>query len=238
MRDGRHLRNAALHPVREAYVRRVVPRRVDGAALVVGAGRSPLPFELARMGLGVRALEPDPVIAAVGQGIADRHRLPVRFERGDPRRLAHADGAFAVAYYADTFETTEDLDGVLAEAARVLAPDGLLVYDTVTRTPLSRLIYLGALQAWRPTRIVPRGRYAPERLRPPHELHDALARHGLQNGDVTPFQPAGPLRLLRAILRGRRGTLGDDEVARLAGMRLAHAGKRPEVTYLGFAMRR
>jgi 2-polyprenyl-6-hydroxyphenyl methylase / 3-demethylubiquinone-9 3-methyltransferase len=124
---------------------------------------------------------------------------------------------------------------VLSEAARVLRPGGVLLYDTVNRTGLSRLIYLGALQSWRWTRVMPRDRYSWDRMRSPDKLAVGLNEHGLRNDDVTPFMPANPLRLLRALLRARRGPIADKELARLASLHIAPAGKRPDVTYLGFA---
>jgi 2-polyprenyl-6-hydroxyphenyl methylase/3-demethylubiquinone-9 3-methyltransferase len=139
--------------------------------------------------------------------------------------------------YTDTLEITHDLDQVMAEAARILRPGGVFLYDTVNRTPLSRLVYLGAMQSWRWTRYMPPGRYTWERLRPPDELAANMARHGLRNEDVTGFMPANPLRLLWAILRARRGNIADSDLARLAGMHLAPAGKHAEVTYLGFGIK-
>jgi 2-polyprenyl-6-hydroxyphenyl methylase/3-demethylubiquinone-9 3-methyltransferase len=99
---------------------------------------------------------------------------------------------------------------------------------------LSKLIYLGALQSWRWTRIMPRGRYAPDRLRSPDELATALSNHRLRNQNVSALLPASPLRLLRSLLRAKRGDIEDAELARLAGMH-ADRGKPPKVTYFGFA---
>jgi 2-polyprenyl-6-hydroxyphenyl methylase / 3-demethylubiquinone-9 3-methyltransferase len=161
----------------------------------------------------------------------------VDYEVGDPQRLPYTDAAFDVACYTDTFEITDDVDRDLAEAARVLRQRGSLLYDTVSRTLLSRLVYLGALQSWPWTRCMPRHRYAWDRLRPPGELVAMMAEHGLRSEDVTGFLPASPLRLLRAILRARRGDIDDVELARLAGMHLAPAGKPPDVTYLGFGIK-
>jgi 2-polyprenyl-6-hydroxyphenyl methylase / 3-demethylubiquinone-9 3-methyltransferase len=213
--DGFHIRAAAFLPARLAYVRHVVERlEIDPRgrdALVVGSGHGVLARELARLGFVV-----------------------TEREIGDARPLPHGDGVFDVAYYQDTFETTVDLARVLSEAARVLRPGGALIYDTVNRTRLSRLIYLGALQSWRWTRVMPRDRYAWERLRPPDELAAAMDEHGLRNRDVSALMPASPPRLLRALLRARRGNIEDAELARLAGMHVAD-GKSPEVTYLGLA---
>jgi 2-polyprenyl-6-hydroxyphenyl methylase / 3-demethylubiquinone-9 3-methyltransferase len=213
--DGFRIRATAFLPARLEYVRHVLERQgIDPhckQALVVGAGDGLLAQAL--VGLGFAATELD-----------------------SPQRLPTGDGAFDIVYYQDTLEVTDDLDLVLSEAARVLRSEGALLYDTVNRTRLSRLIYLGALQSWRWTRVMPHDRYAWERLRPPDELAAAMTKHGLCNRDVSALMPASPPRLLRALLRARRGDIDDDELARLAGMHVAD-GKRPEVTYLGFAIK-
>jgi 2-polyprenyl-6-hydroxyphenyl methylase/3-demethylubiquinone-9 3-methyltransferase len=82
----------------------------------------------------------------------------------------------------------------------VLRPGGVLIYDTVSRTRLSRLIYLGALQSWRWTRIMPRNRYAWSRLRQPPEIAASLSAYGLRNRDVSGLVPASSIRLIRAVL--------------------------------------
>jgi 2-polyprenyl-6-hydroxyphenyl methylase / 3-demethylubiquinone-9 3-methyltransferase len=240
--DGFHIRAATFHPVRSGYARRVILEQlswhpIGRSALVVGAGRGLLARELARLGLSVDAIDPDAAAIRLAREATAREDLSVDYWVGDARRLPYPDAAFDLVYYADTFEITLDLDRVLAEAARVLRPGGALLYDTVARTTLSRLIYIGALQSWRWSRFMPRNRYAWDRLLPPEELAAELADYGMRNRDVTAFLPANPLRLLRAILRARRGDISDPELARLAGMHLAPPGTRPEVTYLGFAIK-
>jgi 2-polyprenyl-6-hydroxyphenyl methylase/3-demethylubiquinone-9 3-methyltransferase len=216
--DGFHIRAAAFLPARIAYVLDVIGERLKldprgRQALVVGSGRGLLAHKLVELGF-----------------VVTERRV------GDARPLPAGDGTFDVAYYHDTFETTNDLDRVLSEAARVLRPGGALLYDTVNRTRLSRLIYLGALQSWRLTRVMPPDRYSWERFRPPDELAASMTKHGLSNRDASALLPASPPRLLRALLRARRGDIEDGELARLAGMHIAD-GKRPEVTYLGFAIK-
>jgi 2-polyprenyl-6-hydroxyphenyl methylase / 3-demethylubiquinone-9 3-methyltransferase len=215
--DGFRIRGAAFLSARVAYVRHVVLERLgidphETETLVVGPAQGGLARELAQLGFRVAAF--DPV--------------------DDVRRLPYGDGAFNVAYYHDTLETTDALDDLVSEAARVLRSRGVLLYDTVNRTGLSKLIYLGALQSWRWTRIMPRGRPAPDRLRTPDELATAMSNHGLRNQDVSALLPASPLRLLRSLLRAKRGDIEDAELALLAGMH-ADSGKPPKVTYFGFA---
>jgi 2-polyprenyl-6-hydroxyphenyl methylase/3-demethylubiquinone-9 3-methyltransferase len=240
--DGFHIRAASFQPLRAAYVRGVLLDRIGIApmgkrALAVGAGRGLLARELARLGFAVSAQEINPAVGWLGQQAAAREGLTIDYEIGEAGRLPYADQSFDVGYWADTLEVTPDLDTVLAEGARVLRPGGVFIYDTVARTRLSRLIYLGVMQSWRWTRIAPAGRYAWERLRDPDELAHKLARHGLRNEEIRGFLPANPVRMVQATRRARHGDIGDAELADLAGMRLAPAGKRPDVTYLGFAIR-
>lgn len=124
----------------------------------------------------------------------------------------------------------------MAQVARVLAPDGVLCYDTVNRTPPARLVYLGAFQTFPMTRIMPPGRYAAERLRTPAEMGAALHRHGLHQEDVCGFQPESAPALVRAVLARRAGRIGDGQLPDTVGFQLAPQ-KRPLVTYLGYARR-
>lgn len=108
------------------------------------------------------------------------------------------------------------------------------MYDTVNRTPLSRLVYLGAFQGIPMTRIMPPGRHAAKRLRPPAELIEIMARHGLRNEDVCGFKPKDPRRLLTAARARRRGEITDEEITSMVDFVLTPDG-RPLVTYLGYA---
>jgi 2-polyprenyl-6-hydroxyphenyl methylase / 3-demethylubiquinone-9 3-methyltransferase len=233
--DGRELRALAFQQVRVEYVQRtlrLLGQAAAGRAIVVGSGRGHLSRALAGLGFEVDAVDPSPAATALAQQRDDGS--VARYRTASPDDLDVAAASVDLAYYADTFEITEDLDGVLREARRVLRPGGVLVYDTVTRTTVSRLVYLGGFQAVPATRIMPRGRYAAARLRPPEELTPALERHGLISGDVCGFQPHSDRALVSGVLARRRGEITDADVAGTVQFRLV-PGHRPVVTYLGFA---
>ncbi len=164
----------------------------------------------------------------------EREGLAVEHRTAPAEDLGLEAGAFDIAYYADTLEITPDPDRVIEQAARVLKSGGVLIYDTVNRTFLSRLIYLGAFQALPVTRIMPLGRYAAARLRTPSELVALLDRHGLRNQDICGFKPKDPRSLIKATLARRRGRITDEEIPPIVGFILAPHG-RPVVTYLGYA---
>jgi 2-polyprenyl-6-hydroxyphenyl methylase/3-demethylubiquinone-9 3-methyltransferase len=229
--DGRHLRAVAFQEVRLRYLE-TIPDLVpaERRALVVGGGRGVLPAGLAGLGFDVTSVDPAPVATQLAAATVPE----VTFRTAPAERLPFPDASFDLVYCADTFEITEDLDAVVGEAARVLRPGGVLVYDTVNRTLPGRAVYLGAFQAVRFTRIMPPGRYAVGRLRPPAEIAAALTAHGLRAAGVCGFKPASIARLVAAVLRRRRGRLTDAEVGPLTGFVLDPEGP-PVVTYLGWA---
>ncbi|MFD8379250.1 class I SAM-dependent methyltransferase [Streptomyces sp. NPDC059679] len=256
--DGRQIRAVAFQAGRLEYVdktlRRVGLTAAGSRALVVGSGRGLLARGLAGLGFDVVAVDPSASATAIaretdarepdarepderetGEGeTGEGERGAVRYETAPPEELGVADAAFDLVYYADTFEVTPALGPVLAEGARALAPDGVLIYDTVNRTPVSRLIYLIAFQRLPMTRIMPPGRYAAERLRTPAEMTEALRRHGLRNEDICDFKPRDPRSLVKATMDRRRGRITDEEIPPIVDFVLA-PGTRPQVTYLGYA---
>ncbi|MET8622545.1 class I SAM-dependent methyltransferase [Kitasatospora sp. NPDC004669] len=234
--DGRHIRALAFQAVRMDYLAEVAPGGGGRPALVVGGGRGLIATGLAGLGYRVTAVDPSPVATATARASHGRDGLPVTDLVADAEELPFGVSEFDLVYCADTFEVTGDLNGVLGQVARVLAPGGALVYDTVSRTALSRLVYLGAFQAVPMTRIMPPGRYAAARLRTPAEIADGLARHGLCNRDIREFKPRNPLNLVRAVRARRSGQISDEEIPPLVDFVLSPA-VRPLVTYLGRAVK-
>ncbi|MFI0790252.1 class I SAM-dependent methyltransferase [Streptomyces lydicus] len=235
--DGRQLRAAAFQRVRLEYTCGVLERlgrAPSGRALVVGSGRGLLAHGLARLGFTVTAVDPSGPATALAREAAARAGLAVEHRTGSAERLDVPEAAYGLVYLADTLEITADPDRVMARAARALAPEGVLVYDTVNRTAVSRLVYLVAFQRLPLTRIMPAGRYAARRLRTPAEVAALLARHGLTGAGICDFRPRDLRSLVAGTLARRRGRIGDDALAEAVGCELA-PGSAPLVTYLGHA---
>lgn len=238
--DGRHIRAVTFQGVRLEYVRQVLERTGLAAngrrALVVGDGRGLVSRALAGLGFDVTATDPSSAAVQIARETAARDGLRIAHHIAFAEKLESAEGDFDLAYYADTFEITSDLERVATHAGNALRPGGVLVYDTVNRTPLSRLIYLGAFQLFPTTRIMPRRRYSADRLRTPREIIETLSRHQLKNQDICGFKPADPRDLVRAVLARRRGDITDDDLPQVVDFTLDPRGK-PLVTYLGYAVK-
>jgi SAM-dependent methyltransferase len=148
--DGRQIRAVAFQDVRLQYVAGTIEKAglvaAGSRALVVGSGRGLLAGGLARMGFDVVAVDPSATATAMAREAHERQGLAVVHQTAPAEDLGLQDESFHIAYYADTLEITPDPDRVIEQAARVLKPDAVLIYDTVNRTLLSRLIYLGAFE--------------------------------------------------------------------------------------------
>ncbi|URN05431.1 methyltransferase domain-containing protein [Actinomadura madurae] len=232
--DGRHLRAAVFQDVRLQYVTKVMDETSGKRAAVIGGGRGLLAQGLARLGMEVASVDPSPEATTLAR-VSDDSGAVV-YSTAPFERPGLPEGTFDLVYCADTFEITEDLDAVLAAVARSLRPGSTLIYDTVNRTPISRLVYLGMFQRVPGTRIMPPGRYSAARLRPPAELADRMTAHGLTNLDTCSFKPRSVGALISATRARRADRVTDDQLSSMVDFKLDPNGP-PVVTYLGHARR-
>jgi 2-polyprenyl-6-hydroxyphenyl methylase / 3-demethylubiquinone-9 3-methyltransferase len=106
---------------------------------------------------------------------------------GRLERLPFADGRFDGVVAADVLEHVPDLPAAVAELGRVLAPGGVLAFDTINRTAWAWLVAL--LGAERLLRLVPRGTHDWRLFIRPTEI-DALCRDaGLERVRLAGLSP-------------------------------------------------
>jgi 2-polyprenyl-6-hydroxyphenyl methylase/3-demethylubiquinone-9 3-methyltransferase len=96
--------------------------------------------------------------------------------RGDVLRLPVRDASADVVVAGEVFEHVADLDGMVAEIARVLRPGGTLVCDTLADTWLSRFVMVTVAER---LPFVPAGIHDPALFVDPRRLQAICARNGI-----------------------------------------------------------
>jgi len=208
---------------------------VGKRVLDLGCGGGLLAEEFARLGCCVVGIDPAVPSLATARDHAGLTGLEIDYCSGVGEGLPFTDETFDIVYCCDTLEHVRDLDRVISETARVLKKNGIYFYDTINRTIRSRLIAIGLLQEWRWSSQFPSGLHDWKMFIKPQELHEAMARHGLESRELVGLSPgAGPIELLRAILKRKRGEISFAELGRRMKMR---ASKDISMSYMGYGVR-
>ena len=179
----------------------LVARELAAAgATVVGLDRSLGSLGVARRAIGRRGPgNPEGVPRPMGPMGAFRPT------QGRLERLPFADGVFDVVVAADVLEHVPDLPAAVAELARVLAPGGRLMFDTINRTPWSWFTAVFGLE--RVLRMVPRGTHDWRLFIRPAELDRLLRAGGLEAVAVEGLASrVGPTDVVRGLLTRRLPT--------------------------------
>lgn len=136
----------------------------------------------------------DPSLEALA--MARKHTLHsglgqnVYYQQGYAEALPYADGSFSVIVCLDVLEHVRDLATTIREIARVLAPGGIFVFDTINRTFLARAVLIWYGEHFPSGGLVP-GIHTYQGFIKPAELQRHLVRSDLQVHEVTGFMPRG-----------------------------------------------
>lgn len=183
-------------------LRNMVPARLDwfdrfidwnGARVLdLGCAGGFMSEAMTERGAVVTGIDPSEGAIAAAREHAAISGLSIEYDTGVGEALPYADGAFSAVVCVDVLEHVADLNRVVAEVARVLAPGGVFLFDTINRNPLSRFATI--TMAEDVLRILPRGTHDPELYIRPDELRVVVEAAGLKQG---PFAGLGPRGLDR-----------------------------------------
>jgi 2-polyprenyl-6-hydroxyphenyl methylase/3-demethylubiquinone-9 3-methyltransferase len=120
--------------------------------------------------------------------------------RANAVRLPFADASLHCVVAGEILEHVPDLPAVCAELARVLAPGGVLVIDTMNSTWFCRFFLIRIAE--RVPGGPPPGIHDPALLVDPERLRALLAPHGVRLGALAGLRPA-VLDMLSWLLRRR-----------------------------------
>ncbi len=182
-----------LNPLRSNYFRERLEQAGARTVLELGCGGGILTASLEEgpWTLVAQDLLPGPLAAA------RPHLGRAHLVRCDAARLPFRARSFDAVLSSDFLEHVTDLRAVVAEAARLLRPGGLFLYETFNRTLFS-LIVGKVLLEW-VLQYVPVGTHRFRDFIRPEELHALMAEHGIRNLETFGVIPErGVLRALRA----------------------------------------
>jgi 2-polyprenyl-6-hydroxyphenyl methylase/3-demethylubiquinone-9 3-methyltransferase len=192
-----------LNPVRLAFVREAIDSHWPGAAtgakplagmraLDVGCGAGLLCEPLARLGAQVTGVDAAAETIEAARTHAEGAALPITYRQGELASLGL--GTVDLVTAMEVLEHVADKPAFVAGLARHLAPGGLMVLSIPNRTRSSRLLLVGAMEAFG---AVPRGTHRWADFATPDELRDLLADAGLAMGEPRgiAFSPAKGLHL-------------------------------------------
>lgn len=147
---------------------------------------------LTQRGARVTGIDPARAAIAAARAHAKASALDISYDIGVGEDLPYADAGFDAVVCVDVLEHVANLDRVLAEVARVLAPGGTFLFDTINRNALARLVTITFAEDI--LRILPKGTHDPALFITPAELREAMTRAGLGAHRLTGLGPRGITR--------------------------------------------
>ncbi|MDJ0826117.1 MAG: bifunctional 2-polyprenyl-6-hydroxyphenol methylase/3-demethylubiquinol 3-O-methyltransferase UbiG [Rhodobacter sp.] len=167
---------------------------------------------------GARVTGIDPAAEAIAAARAHAGDRAIRYDVGVGEALPYAEASFDAVVCVDVLEHVEDLTRVVAEVYRVLKPGGLFLFDTINRSPLSRLAVITLAEDV--LKLLPKGTHDPALFIRPRELRAALTGAGFTVGRFTGLGPRGLTRR------------GDFTFGRLPGTAIIYMGtaRKPDLT--------
>ena len=192
-----------LNPVRLGFIRNAIDTHFGGdgktrtplagkSALDVGCGAGLLCEPLARMGAAVTGVDAAPENVEAAKAHAALSGLSIDYRAGEI--AAQGLGTFDVVSSMEVIEHVTDPAAFIAELARHLKPDGLLLLSTPNRTAASRLFLVEAAER---LGQVPRGTHDWDQFLTPEELTALLHEAGLEVSEMRgiAFSPLSGLHL-------------------------------------------
>lgn len=160
--------------------------------LEVGCGGGLICEELARRGATMVGIDPARAALETASEHARQDGLISRitYEQGSAEALPYAADSFQAIVCLDVLEHVRDLRQTIAEIARVLAPGGVFVFDTINRTLLARLVLIWYGEHFPSGGLVP-GIHDYHAFIKPAELRSLLVANSLRVEELTGFMPRG-----------------------------------------------
>ncbi len=160
--------------------------------LEVGCGGGLICEELAQRGAQMVGIDPSLGALDTARTHAQEQGLGqnIHYQQGNAESLPYEDGSFSAIVCFDVLEHVSDLEATIKEIARVLAPGGVFVFDTINRTLIARAVLIWYGENFPSGGLKP-GIHNYHDFIKPVELQNLLRVNGLQVSELTGFMPRG-----------------------------------------------
>ncbi len=160
--------------------------------LEIGSGGGLICEQLARRKATMVGIDPSEGALADARAHARQSGLGhiIHYEQASAEALPYADGSFSVIICLDVLEHVRDLKATIAEIARVLAPGGIFVFDTINRTLIARAVLIWYGEHFPGSGLV-KGIHNYHDFIKPAELRAILEANELRVQELTGFMPRG-----------------------------------------------
>lgn len=159
-------------------------------ALEVGCGGGLICEDLARRGATMVGIDPSAQALQTARAHAVQASLgeQITYDQGYAEALPYEADSFQAIVCLDVLEHVKDLSKTIHEIARVLAPGGVFVFDTINRTLLARVVLIWYGEHFPSGGLVP-GLHDYKSFIKPAELNCVLEGHDFQVQELTGFMP-------------------------------------------------
>jgi len=227
------------NPWRVSYFKRTLMQglKIDPkgkGALDVGCGGGILAEELATMGFDVTGVDPSGESLEVARAHAAQKGLKIDYRVGHGDELPFENETFEVVFCCDVLEHIHNWDKAIGEIARVLKGGGVFFYDTVNRTPFSKITVIKLAQEWKFTRFLPPNLHAWEMFIKPEELKASFERHGLEHKEIKGTRRANAFQIFMAMRQYKTGKISPAEFGQRTR---AQEGPNTDGFYMGHAIK-
>ncbi|SFE66168.1 3-demethylubiquinone-9 3-methyltransferase [Roseivivax sediminis] len=147
---------------------------------------------MTRRGAEVTGLDPAEEAIRAARDHAASEGLDIAYAVGVGEALPFEPARFDIVVCVDVLEHVADRAQVLSEVARVLAPGGVFLFDTIARNRLAALLTVRLAEDV--LGLLPRGTHDPDLFISPKTLKAELRAAGLEPG---PFSGLGPRGITR-----------------------------------------
>jgi 2-polyprenyl-6-hydroxyphenyl methylase / 3-demethylubiquinone-9 3-methyltransferase len=168
---------------------RIAGSWVGQRVLDLGCGGGFMAEAIADQGADVIGVDPAAAALEAARAHAAGRRSPIRYELGRAEDIPLPDHSVDRVVCVDVLEHVDDLARTCREIRRVLKPGGVLLFDTINRTWLSRWVVIGVYE--RLLRVAPHGTHDFHKLIRPDELKRHLDAAGLACGRMVGLGPIG-----------------------------------------------